>query len=453
MAVDAPQISFSGLSSGLKSDEIIKASVEVARGPLKQLQAKEAVMRRQQEDFDGVRGLVTELSTLGQSMDSLSEFSRVQGASDSAAVVAVAGSDAQAGDYALQVLALAQAHRSYSDGVAERSVPGLLAPGSFSLQLGGGDVVAVQVDGSSTLDGVAAEVNAAGLGVRASVLYDGSQYRLIFAGSRSGAANALSFVEQGTALGLNRPENQAQKGQDAQIALDNLPPVSRPTNVVNDLLPGVSLQLLAPTAAPAAIHLTPDLAAAGAQVHRFVDAYNGLTARVQALSRFSGKADVNSLVGDTTLRSLQQRLQALLAKPVRGTGSAYTTLAQLGIVTGKDGAVSIDDGQLQAALSADFLGVARLFVQDFHSNTRGIAREVQDLAHQFSDGGTGALSSRSDGLSRRLRAMTRRESEMNHSVEVYERTMRRQFVDLEHKMAQLKAQGAAASQGFANLNN
>jgi flagellar hook-associated protein 2 len=57
---------------------------------------------------------------------------------------------------------------------------------------------------------------------------------------------------------------------------------------------------------------------------------------------------------------------------VNGLAGNYQSLASIGIVTAKDGTLTLDDSKLQAALTADFNGVASIF-----GSTDGVAARLK----------------------------------------------------------------------------
>ena len=80
----------------------------------------------------------------------------------------------------------------------------------------------ITVDGTDTLDSVAAKINSSGARVNAAVIFDGTNYRLQVSGTDSGVDNAVTFTETGTTLGVDDPANELVAAADAVFEIDGL---------------------------------------------------------------------------------------------------------------------------------------------------------------------------------------------------------------------------------------
>ncbi len=120
--------------------------------------------------------LGTDLSTLSTSLQALTDFTGVfaskQGSSSDTNVVALSSATpiASAGSHSITVISLAQTSSSYSGPIANASD---ILTGTLAIQVGSGAQQSITVDGSSnTLTTLAAAINAASMGVRASIIKD-----------------------------------------------------------------------------------------------------------------------------------------------------------------------------------------------------------------------------------------------------------------------------------------
>ena len=95
------------------------------------------------------------------------------------------------------------------------------------------------------------------------MFYDGSAYRLQVRGLDTGAANAITFSETGTALDLNGTGATASSGKtvqsatDASLTIDGFT-VTRPTNQITGVVQGVTLALTSTTSTPATVTVAGD---------------------------------------------------------------------------------------------------------------------------------------------------------------------------------------------------
>ena len=208
--------------------------------------------------------------------------------------------------------------------------------------------------GDDSLGGLAKAINAAQAAVHASLVDDGQGARLVLKGP-SGAASAFILTAQGDA-GLDRfiyrpgaPTLTASaSARDAALTVDGVA-VTRSTNSITDLIPGVRLDLgkLA-VGQPVTIAASRDAPALGQAVTDLVDALNALHGVTAALVRNPGPdgGAGGALAGDPTLRTLMRQLAGLTA----GNGGA---LAKLGVGTARDGSLTLDSAKLARAVAAD----------------------------------------------------------------------------------------------------
>lgn len=136
---------------------------------------------------------------------------------------------------------------------------------------------------------------------------------------------------------------------DAQLSLDGIP-VSREQNSIDDLIPGVTLNLKRPTTEALELTVGPDREAIKDEVITFVGYYNNVIADMNILTG-SDPAVIDQLdyytddekeeakklglyQGDSTLRQLKDRLQRIMMNPYETEADTdLRLLAQAGIST------------------------------------------------------------------------------------------------------------------------
>ncbi len=209
----------------------------------------------------------------------------------------------------------------------------------------------------STLADVAEALNLLD-GVSARVINSGDGTFSLGVTSETGTANALRFsVAAGAdprlaALDFSADPTgvQVQTAGNAELSLNGIP-VSRASNTISDLLPGVDLTLTAPTTTPATITATPDTEGSLEVMQGFVDMINATRTLFKDLTaRGFGTGTAGDLAGDTLTESLMFGMETVLA---RGFGSADTHLADIGVMTERDGRLSLDATKFTAALNAN----------------------------------------------------------------------------------------------------
>ncbi len=153
-------------------------------------------------------------------------------------------------------------------------------------------------------------------------------------------------------------------GQDAQVEVDGTV-LTRSTNTLSDIVPGLTLNLLSATGEATAVSVARDSAKISKSITAFVDAYNELSEWVS--DQFSGVGaeegvDAKPLSGDGVLRSLKSKFHsAMRTELAAAVGGDLTRLASIGIEIDKEGLYQIDAADLTAALQRDTEAVMRLF--------------------------------------------------------------------------------------------
>lgn len=238
-------------------------------------------------------------------------------------------------------------------------------------QKAGTTAVDVTIDAAhNSLDGIASAINAANAGVTATVIRDASGARLSLKGA-TGAQQAFTIdvAEDAGAPGLSalafntttKSLSVARQAQDSIVALDGVT-MTRPTNSLTDVIPGVRLDLVkADPGNPVAITSQRPTAALTQAAQDFVSAYN------QVHSLFATDTDPKNgvLYGDSGLRSAIQQLGQLTSQPLVANAAAGVpnTLAELGIQTERDGTLSLDTTKFNTAMSAAPDAVEAIFTQ------------------------------------------------------------------------------------------
>lgn len=187
----------------------------------------------------------------------------------------------------------------------------------------------------SQLPGVAAQVVDKGdgtfsLGV---VSATGAASALAITADAGGGLAAFDTVSSGNA-------QQLQAAEDASLSVNGIA-VTRPGNTIADLLPGVTLNLTGP--ASATLTVAHDAKAA-------LTAFQGLVAQINttrnALAALTAPATTTSAAGalanDPTAEGLMARITALVNGGLVASDGSTVSLAQLGLTTAQNGALSVD---------------------------------------------------------------------------------------------------------------
>lgn len=336
--------------------------------------------------------LGTQLSTLSTDLQNLTDFSGVlaskQGSSSDTNVLQLssAATNAVAGTHTISVQSLAQTSTAASGVVAAADV----LAGGVTIQVGSGTAQTVNVDSTNpTLAGLAAAINAASIGVTATVLTDTNGARLSIVSSTGGSAGTLAV--SGTLTDTSNsnqsvPFTQIQTGLDASMLVDGVQLTSA-TNTVSNAIPGVTFQLL--TAKPAEsvqVVIANDVTSVTSAVTAFVNDYNAAMKTINTQEGKDASGNAEPLYGSTVLAQLQQSLQSGL----QGTFGSKTvnSLYALGVTANQDGTISLNTDTLTSALNGNYSDVISFF-QDAGNFGATFAATLDNLGSSYS---TGAIS-------------------------------------------------------------
>lgn len=239
---------------------------------------------------------------------------------------------------------------------------------SFSLE--------VALDGTTTLQHVLDALNGAsgfGGGARPAVASLSPEGRIVVEDGRAGASElSLSMVAHNQGGGTLSPggfvvarEGYAvvlSEGRDAEVEVDGVR-IRSASNVLDSVVPGLSIQLTETTGAPVEISISRDRAAPASAVQALVTAYNAVVdfVRAQAPGPLPEGATRPPLASDGALRSMSSRLRSALTLPLLPADSPFTALSGVGVTVNREGRYEFDRVRFEAALERDAAAVSALF--------------------------------------------------------------------------------------------
>ncbi len=390
MAISSP-----GVGSGLDINGIISQLMAIERRPINLLDQKEAGIQAKLSAYGSLKGAVSEFQTAMQGLNALAKFQgRTAKSSDEAVFTATASSAAVSGQYSIEVKQLAQAHKLASK--AFNATTDAVGTGTLTIQFGtfSGGVFTVNAQktaqtvtigsGANTLAGIRDAINTANIGVSASILNDGTGNRLVFTAADPGAASSLKITVADTAdasntddAGLSQlaydPAGTAGNGknltetvvaQNALLKVDGVDNIAKSSNVVTDVIQGVTLNLIAKSAAgaPASLKIGLDTASIKAAVGKFVSTYNNLNKTVGDLTTYNAKTKQRAaLQGDASALSIISRIRRALSSPLAGATGTLNSLSSIGVAFQTDGTLALDATRLDTAINTNLDGLTALF--------------------------------------------------------------------------------------------
>lgn len=439
-ATAGPTLSFSGLGSGIDTASIVTALMKIERMPIDRINTQKKELTQKQGVVQEINGLLGKLRDAASAMYAPGALQgKTATSADPSVVTATAAPAAAGGTYNLVVTALAQAHT-----VASAASPALTAGQSLDITTGS-TTTSVAVQAGDTLQAFADRVNSTdGVGASASVVNG----KLVLISKQSGTAGAMTLGGS-AAAGFGFATTQA--GQDAAATLNGLA-VTSSGNQIDNAINGVSLSLS--KVGSTTITVGADNASTLTTAQGFVDAYNALMKNVKLATSYDAATETaGTLQGDQTMSALASQLRNIAGSAVTSlSGTAYDSLAQIGITSSRDGTLTLDQAAFTKALTADPDAVRDVFGRDDGVTgtgpADGIARQLQGFANSFS---TDILSSRLTGFTTQLGRMNDKIASLEVIMDMKEQTLKAQFQAMDSAVAKFKAQGTDLASQIAGL--
>jgi flagellar hook-associated protein 2 len=392
-------ISSTGLGSGLDVRGLVDGLVAAERQPqIIQLDRKESNLQAKLSSFGIFKSALSEFRTSLAGLRQSSQFGVLKAtSSDSEVVNATVNSNADTGKFNIESKQLAQAHSLVTGGFVDASAT--VGTGTLTIKFGATDydattdtyngftqnpdrgTLTVNIDASNnTLTGLRDAINDADAGVNASIIFDGSAYRMVLTAKDTGAENSLQisvddaslsqFEFNATATNLD----QTQVAQDAIMSINGLD-VTNASNSFTDTLKGVTLNLgQVQPGKIISLEIGKSTEEVASALEGFVGKYNELIGSVKELTSYNAEEQKGSvLIGDITVRSGMTQIRSVLSSIVSGLEkTSVRTLIDLGISTQADGTLAFDSSKLNKALNDDPDGVAAVFTVLGRSDNEGV---------------------------------------------------------------------------------
>ncbi|MEE9337140.1 MAG: flagellar filament capping protein FliD [Methylococcaceae bacterium] len=381
-----------GLGSGIDVRSIVDGLVAAERGPQESsLTRQEADLQAKLSSFGIFKSALAEVRTSLAGLNQGSDFGKLTGTSSNEEVVGVSvSSNAEQGSYKVESKQLAQAHSLASVGFAESN--DIVGTGTITIKFGQpeytenegtgeldyagfkqnsdrGTLTLTLDETNNTLVGMRDAINEQDAGVSASIIYDGSAYRLVMSSEETGLENSMKITVDDPSLSqFEYNENSAAMeetliAQDAIMSINGLD-VTNSSNKFDKALKGVNIDLkdVAP-GKTIELNIERSTAGLGEALQGFVEKYNELAVSVKSLTAYDPTSKKGSiLLGDATVRTGMGQIRSVLGSMVSGLEkTTIRTIADLGVTTESDGQLKFDGSKLEAALERDPEGVASIF--------------------------------------------------------------------------------------------
>jgi len=416
-------ITFSGLASGLDTDSIIESLMEIESEPITALEEDIEYYEAETDAYEEFNTLLASLLTAVEKMDSDSDLTAITANSTNEGILtATTTSVSQTGTYHIEVVSLAESQKDVSDeGFADtdsETLSGTLTIGETVIEYS--DV---------TLSELVELVNDEETGVTASMLNDGSEYRLRLTGDEAG--ETIDIVATGSIeMDTTGADGHTYEASQAHIIVDNVDIYSS-SNTITGAVPGTTLNLNdADESEDIILTIESDTDEIVTKLENFVTAYNDILDWIETQSE-----NETDWANDSAIRSVKSKMQHFISNQI-GNGSVYDSLASLGLETDYEtGELSLDTSVLSTALSDDPEGVISLLAGTDEYD--GIAVAMANYLDEETDSTEGLFARRSDSNDETIERLNDQIDKLETRLEKREETLQAQFTAMEELISEM----------------
>jgi flagellar hook-associated protein 2 len=451
-----------GIGSGLDVAGLVAKLVAAEKAP-----RQNQITRAQTSTVTTITALASLKGAMGSFNDSLAALKTVDVFSARSATAsapefftASATTSAVPGSYDIEIGNLASAHQ-LATGAYPSGATQVVGTGTLTISVGTNSFAVSIDDSHKTLAQIRDAINSAPDNkdiLRATIVNASDGAHLVLSAQAAGTANRIVVAPSGGDGGLaNLAYNPGLLGNYTQKrdALDAVLYVAgyehhSTTNTFENVVDGVTITLLKDDAdADVTTHsltVAKDTSGATTRIKKFVDAYSELATQIAALRSYDPETKkAGPLLGDAMLRGIESDLRGKLTNVVSGLTGNYQSLASVGVTTQKDGSLSLDSAKLNAALAADFDGVAQLF-----GSENGVARRLASSldAALATDA---QINTRTRTLNAKSISLQKEQASLEARMAEVAKRYNAQFNALDSLLANLSSQSAFLTQQLSNI--
>jgi flagellar hook-associated protein 2 len=466
-------ISSAGIGSGLDVKSIITQLMAIEQRPKDKLAADASKIQTQISEVGKVTSALSTLRDLSSKLSSSTFWNQTIASSSSTAVSVTSSSTALAANYSVEVQQLASS-QSLMAGQTFASSTASVGTGTLNIEMGtwgtgqttfaassSPSSAAITVDSTDTVESLRDKINAAGIGVSATILTDSSGARLVVRSSSSGEANGFRITPSGATGGVATMgydpstgvtgATQTKAAANAKATIDGVS-VTSSNNTFANVMDGVSLTANTVTTAAATVTVSNDTATIKTTLQSFATAYSALNSLIATDTKYDAttkKAGV--LQGDSTIVAVQTRMRSLLGATSTAS-SAFARMSDAGFELQRDGSLTINATKVDNALS-NLSQMKALFVDNPSTSTsgEGFGKQFYDTTYSMLTTG-GSINSRSTALSDKLLRNQKSQEAMEARLAQTQKLLEAQYGALDTQMASLTGLSSYVTQQVTQWN-
>ncbi len=335
----------------------------------------------------------------------------------------------------------------------------------------------VEIDADDTLQDVADKLNAASVGLTATLINDGSSttpFRMSITSDNSGRSGRVTFDDGGLGLGADT----LVEGRDAVAFFGSADPadavlLTSSTNSLTNTIEGVSIDLISTSESPVEVTISRDTEQIVDAVEKFVKDFNGVMDRIGQLDSFDSETQERGLLlGDPTLATVRRQLLNTVTSGFGDVSGQFTRLSEVGVTIGSESKLVFDEAKLREAISTDLAAVTELFSLKTEQaasaqqitdgvtipgdgtvvTAKGVGATLDATLDLLTDSISGIVTNAADNFDSQIELANDRIEQLNELLASKRQRLEREFAAMENALAQMQSQQSAL-QSLAGLAN
>lgn len=427
-------ITLSGVN-GIDFNTILSAVMQSESQPLTDLQTQQSAAQSKDAAFVSLAGIITRLQTPVTALTSPTAFSNVSASSSDTTVATVSqGDGAIVGQYDLTVTDLAKGQVTKSTNGYSAVTDTAATGGTISFTIDGQTTADITISSATSLSELKEQINTQNSGVVASIVNDGTNYKLVISSRATGTANGFTINNNLTngagsvvafAVGQNETTGNAQNAQDAAFTVNGIN-ITSSSNTVTEAIPGITVSLLA--AGSSTVKATANYGVIKDNIKSLVNEYNNLR-------KFNTQQAKGPLANDSVLRQALNDIKTVLLTS-NSNGGRYHYMSEIGLEFTSTGDLKLDETKLNTAIDSYAADLQKLFQGSTGLNG---ALSNLDAALDNLDGTAGLIKTTRNSLDTTLKTFRNRIDAQQLRLEIRRQELIKQYTAADQAMAQLKA--------------
>jgi flagellar hook-associated protein 2 len=429
-------VTLSGFN-GIDFNTIINSVMQAESAPLQALQTQQAALQNKDSALVSLNAIIGKLQAPVTSLTSSTAFSNVAATSTDTTVGTVSlGDGGIAGQYDLVISNLARGQMTSSTNGYAAPTDTVATGGTISFTIDGSTTADITISAATTLTELKEQINNQNSGVAASIVNDGTNYKLVISSRETGEDNGFTINNSLTygggtvvafAVGQNATTGNTQNALDAAFTVNGMS-ITSSSNTVTSAVPGVTVSLL--KAGNMSVKVAQDFAAIKESLKTLVSEYN-------KLRTFSAQQTRGPLGNDSVLRQALSDIKTVLLTS-NANGGRYHYMAEIGLEVTQTGDLKLDETKLNTAIDSYSTDLQKLFQGT--DSVAGVLDNMKDTLANL-DGTAGLIKSTRSAIDTSLKSMRGRIDSQQLRLEIRRQELVKMYSEADRAMSQLKAMG------------